>query len=90
MQSQEDAVNLVKQVFQSMGGRVVPPNRPGHVGLYSIMTPERDAFPMDFENACLSQHWGNRPTPQGNKRYQNLEWAVVIQTQVYPNHSDVD
>ena len=51
--TKEDAINLVKDVFQSMGGRVIPPRRPGHLDKYAIRTPERDDFMMDFENACL-------------------------------------
>ena len=90
IECQEDAVNLVKQIFQSMGGRIIPANRPGHIDKYSIMTPERDAFIMDLENTCLSQHWGKRPHPKGNKRYENPEWAILIQSKVYPHHSDID
>ena len=88
----EEAVDLVKEVFQQMGGRVLPPRRPGHKDKYSIMTPERDAFIMDFENACLSQNWDNkhRPHPKGSKRHEDGLWAAMIQSQVYPHHSDID
>jgi len=86
--TKEDAINLVKDVFQSMGGRVIPPRRPGHLDKYAIRTPERDDFMMDFENACLSNF--DKPHPQGPKRHENAEWAAMIQSQVYPYHSEVD
>ena len=44
-----DAINLVKDVFRSMGGRVIPPRRPGHKDKYEILTVARDNFMMDFE-----------------------------------------
>ena len=73
-----------------MGGFVRPPRRPGHRDKYEIMTPERDAFMMDFENSCLEQNWGSRPHPTGTKRRENQEWAQMIQSQVYPRHHDID
>ena len=48
----------------------------------------RDAFLMDFEDSCLANF--PRPHPRGSKRYEDPEWAAMIQSQVYPNHSDVD
>ena len=47
---------------------------------------------MDFENSCLSQNWDSRikPHPKGNKRYEDPEWAAMIESQVYPHHSDLD
>ena len=89
--AKEDAINLVKSVFQSMGGRVVPPNRPGHIDKYEILTIARDNFMMDFENSCLEHNWDQRcEWPTGNKRYEDPIWALMIRSQVYPNHSDVD
>ena len=90
-QSKREAVDFVKQIFQSMGGRVVPPRRPRHRDKYDIMTPDYDSFMMDFENECLCQHWDCcKDWPLGNKRYEDPEWAAMIQSQVWPNHSDVD
>ena len=60
LDTKEDAINLVKSVFQNMGGRVLPPpmiRRPRHINKYEILTVGRDNFIMDFENACLSQNW---------------------------------
>ena len=46
---------------------------------------------MDFENSCLSQNWDStKGHPRGPKRYEDREWAAMIQSQVYPNQSDVD
>lgn len=87
-ETHQDAVDLVKQIFISMGGRVVPPRRPGHKEKYEIITPEWDTFLLDFENSCLSQY--SKPHPKGSKRYEDPEWATLIQSQVYPHHSDVD
>ena len=93
LETHEDAVNLVKDVFKSMGGRVLPPNRPGHIENHDIITPDRDAFMMDFENACLADKWSffsKGPHPTGKKRYEDPAWAAMIESNVYPNHSDVD
>ena len=57
LETHADAVNFVKSIFQQMGGTVLPPKRPGHIPNYTHLTVERDAFMMDFENACLSQNW---------------------------------
>ena len=72
------------------GGRVIPPNRPGHMDKYDIITPDRDAFMMDFENYCLEHCWDSTPQPKGTKRYEDPEWAAMIEANVYPHHSDVD
>ena len=93
LQTHEDAVNLVKQVLQQMGGKVLPPKRPGHKDKYDIMTPERDAFMMDFENYCLEHCWsffnkGQHPTE--NKRHEDPAWAAMIESNVYPHRSDID
>ena len=92
LETKEDAINLVKDVFRSMGGRILPPNRPRHIDKYEILTLERDNFMMDFENACLSQNWDSsrREHPKGPNRHKDPEWAAMIQSQVYPHHSDVD
>jgi hypothetical protein len=37
----------------------------------------------------LSFYW-NKPHPKGPKRHEDPEWAKMIQSQVYPHHSDVD
>ena len=87
--SHKEWVDFVRDIFKSMGGDIVPPRRPGH---HDIMTPAREAFMLDFEYSCLSQHWDSsiRPHPKGSRRYEDPEWAARIQAQVYPNHSDVD
>ena len=91
LETKEHAINLVKDVFRSMGGRVRPPRRPGHIDKYEIRTPERDAFMVDFENACLEQNWDQRcEWPTGSKRYEDPIWALMISRQVYPHHSDID
>ena len=93
LETHEDAVNLVKDVFKSMGGRVLPPNRPGHIEKNDIITSDRDAFMMDFENACLADKWrffSKGPHPTGKKRYEDPAWAAMIESNVYPHHSDVD
>ena len=91
LQSHDDAVDLVKEVFRSMGGTVVPPRRPRHIEKYSIIVPDRDAFIMDFENSCLGNFWArSRPHPKGQRRHENAEWAAMIQAHVFPHHSDID
>ena len=87
-QTKEGGVDFVMDIFRSMGGRVIPPRRPGRsTALY--LTVARDDFMMDFENACLRDNW-SKPHPQGPKRHENAEWAAMIQSQVYPYHSEVD
>ena len=56
------------------------------------MSEECDAFLMDWENACLANHWDSSvmPHPTGPKRHEHTEWAEMIKSQVYPHHSDVD
>jgi hypothetical protein len=88
-QTHEGGVDFVRDIFKSMGGRVMPPARPGKTKLL-YMDVQRYSFLMDFENSCLTEHWGVKPHPRGNKRYEDPEWAAMIQSQVYPNHSDVD
>ena len=63
--------------------------RPGKPLYYSI---QRDSFYMDFENSCLANHWdsSSTPHPTGVNRHENEKWAEMIQSQVYPNHSDID
>ena len=63
--------------------------RPGKSLYYSI---ERDSFYMDFENPRLANHWdsSSAPHPTGVRRHENEKWAEMIQSQVYPNHSDID
>ena len=83
--------DFVQQIFKNMGGQVRPPNRPNK-GYRLTLSYERDRdnFMMDFENACLQQNWGSKPFPTGPNRYENEEWAKMIQGQVYPHNSDVD
>ena len=92
LETKEDAVNFVMDVFRSLGGTVLPPRRPGHNDKYSILTVARDDFMMNFENACLSQNWDNakKQHPTGIMRHADAEWAAMIKTQVYPHHSDID
>ena len=49
----------------------------------------KNAFLLDFENACLQINWDGAP-PKGVNRHENPEWAAMIQSMVYPYHSDVD
>ena len=63
--------------------------RPGNKPLYYSI--QRDSFYMDFENSCLAHNWdSSTPHPTGINRHENEEWAEMIQSQVYPNHSDID
>ena len=87
----EDGLWYVEQGFQRMGGTVVhAPTRPGKARpLY--MSIQRDAFFMDFENACLATFWNSsEPHPKGEKRHLNKKWAEMIRSQVCPNRSDID
>ena len=92
LETHEDAVQFVTQVFREMGGRVIPPNRPRRIDKYEIISPDRDAFMMDFENYCLEHCWDNayRPHPRGIKRHEDCLWAAMIQSQLFPHHSDID
>ena len=92
-QSKEGGIRFVEDVFVSMGGKVLPPRRPGHVDpRNACYLLAREDFYLDFENACLSQHWDSskRRHPKGKKRHEDPEWAAMIQGQVYPHHSDID
>ena len=82
-QTEDEARDFLQAVFKSMGGKVVPPERPNK------KYHKNYAFMMDFENECLSQNWMG-PPPIGPKRYQDPKWAKMIQTQVFPFHSDID
>ena len=44
----------------------------------------QDNFWMDFENACLSQHWDNsiREHPKGVKRHLDPGWAAMMKSQL--------
>ncbi len=84
------------------------PRRPCPTTYDSVSDVSRNAFLMDFENACLEYNWHiqpqpfdgglfdslsfywNKPHPKGPKRHEDPEWAAMIQSQVYPHHSDVD
>jgi hypothetical protein len=91
-ETHEEAVDMVKTIFEQMGGTVLPPRRPGRKDKYELLTPERDAFMMDFENACLSQEWDNskKQFPTGRLRHADAEWGAMIKTQVYPHSSEID
>ncbi len=88
----QDAIDLVKTVFKQMGGTVLPPRRPRRPPPYTPLTVAGDDFMMDFENSCLSQNWDSRKRahPKGPNRYKDPEWAAMIQSHVYPHHSDID
>jgi len=87
----EEGVQFVKDVFVSMGGTVIPPERPHKYKSRTQMTPNRNYFLMDFENSCLSQNWDNtKQFPKGPRRHLDPSWAKMIQSHVYPNHSDID
>ena len=92
LETHDDAVNFVKDIFRSMGGTVLPPKRPRHLPKYTPLTVGRVDFMMDFENACLSQSWDSRirAHPKGPNRHKDPDWAKMILSQVYPYHSEVD
>ena len=90
LDTKEDAINLVKSVFQSMGGRVLPPRRPRHIDKYEILTIARDNFMMDFENEILKDWDARQVIPNGPHRFENSEWAALVKRNVFPHHSDVD
>ena len=50
----------------------------------------RDAFMMDFENACLQQDWNSseRSHPKGPRRFEDPQWATMMRQQC-EGHSDV-
>lgn len=69
--------------------------------LYGVRTPARrprwadvgdldDNFLMDFENSILSDWCSMEPHPTGRRRFQNPEWAKLVQRNCYPQHSDID
>ena len=93
-QTKEGGIRFVEDVFRDLGGTVLPPMRPRH--RYGSMTPEINNFMMDFENCCLQEVWycqNNRRWgfhPLGPKRHEDPQWAAMIQSQVFPNHSDID
>jgi hypothetical protein len=62
------------------------PKRPGSKSKEELVG--RDSFMMDFENSCLADWVGD--FPKGNRRHLDKDWAAFMQTQVFPNHSDVD
>ena len=35
-------------------------------------------------------NWGGGSHPTGTKRHEDQKWAQMIQSQVYPRHSDID
>ena len=86
-------VEAEEQMMQTTG---LPPRRPQR----NVRQPPgyqqsreyqraRDDFLADFENSCLRNYWDGAP-PKGANRHENTEWAEMIQSLVYPHHSDVD
>ena len=49
----------------------------------------RNAFLMDFENDVLRSWDARKGIPRGPRRFENKEWAALVQQHVYPHHSDV-
>ena len=91
LETKDDAVNLVKAVFEQMGGTVLPPKRPNHIPRYTPLTIERDNFYMDFENAIFQTDYDQtEDIPKGPRRFENEKWAEAVKRNVYPHHSDVD
>ena len=92
-QTKDGVIRFVEDIFRNLVGKILPPMRPRH---QYEMTPARDAFMMDFENSCLQDVWYRQSNrrwgfhPLGPKRHENAEWAAMIQSQVFPQHSDVD
>ncbi len=84
-------MDLVKTVFKQMGGTVIEkaPRHPHHTALGTRMTPDRDAFLMDFENALL-RYWRSQAIPKGPRRHEHTDWAELVKSNVYPHHSDID
>ena len=85
-------------VFQSIGFaksitdliydcRVWMPRRPVRCH-YS--RPGRDNFLMDLENDILREWDASVYMPVGPKRFEKAEWALLVQNNVFPHHSDVD
>ena len=65
----------------------MPPHRPNKI----LKVTDNINFIMDFENDCLRDKWDNSiPFPTGPKRFENAHWAKMIQSQVFPAHSDLD
>ena len=91
-------VAFVRDVFLSMDGivstvtpmddDVTPLRRPGHNDAGYYVDSSRDAFYMDFENACLESYRAEPPV--GPQRWQHPEWAAHIQMHVFPFSSDLD
>ena len=59
------------------------PRRPGWMNF----DRHYNNFLMDFENSLLKE-WA-RPAPTGRRRYLDPEWAVLVEANVHPHHSDV-
>ena len=89
MDFQDDYSELVCLFLRPGTKEILKSARPGKPLYYSI---QRDSFYMDFENSCLANHWdsSSTPHPTGINRHENEKWAEMIQSQVYPNHSDID
>ena len=90
LETKDDAVNFVMEVFRSMGGTVLPPKRPRHIPRYTPLSLERDDFCIDFENAVLREWDTHKDIPRGPRRFENAEWAELIKRNVYPDHWDID
>ena len=76
-------------IFRSMGGRVIPGRRPGHI-VFASTTVDRNNIIMDFENECLSQHWSNTTKTSngiletqiqfGHGRYNLKRILIIVQS----------
>ena len=81
--SRESATELMVDQIQ-------PPRRPQrNVPQTREYQRYKNDFLSDFESTCLQYLWVGEP-PKGVTRHEDPEWAEMIQSQVYPHHSDVD
>ena len=73
LETHEDAVNLVKTVFEQMGRTVIEkaPRRPHSTSPNMLMTPQHDAFLMDFEMQSLRTGARERPWATDAMRTRN-------------------
>ena len=89
LETHEDAIQFVKDVFHNLGGTVVeaPPRRRRYTPHNRI---DLDDYMMDFENTVLQDWDAHKGIPTGTRRFENAECAESIKRNVYPHHSDVD
>ena len=48
------------------------------------------SFLLDFENSLLATWNAQNRIPTGKWRFEDPEWAALVQANVWPHHSDVD